>query len=998
MLKAMGLELIVGPPNSGRAVEIRERIERQLDREPVLVVPTADDATRFERDLCGRSGATLGVAIRTFASLFEDAARAAALDLPPALSAPQRLALVRAAVDATELRLLRRSSSRPGFAPALDSLIAELQAGLVAPADLDLHALALDDGDYERELAALYGAYEQLRERAGRSDAGSRARATISALRARPRDWGARPVLIYGFDDLTRAQLELIAILHAAADVVVAVNYADRDALSARAALQAQLADELGVERTVELDHDASYTECASLRHLDRNLFEPRADRVEIDGGVTLLESAGELGEAEAIGAEIATLLNSGEPPDSIAVVVRDPARRGPLLGRVFRRLEIPAAVEASTPLAGTAVGRSLVALCRAQAENDPAALLAHLRADPSTPPGIADKLELGIRRDRPETLEQAIGHWQAPPRHLAAVRRAGRGAARMRALAGIARALAEAPHAEAAPLAGEVASAPGTPFDPVEQRAAVTCAELCTELAEIGELPGCEPPDLVEAAEAIESATVRLWRGTAEGRVRILDPYRVRAGRARHLFCAGLQEGEFPRRSAGDPLLGDDRRAKLGIEALTRRDALDEERYLFHACVSRPTDNLYLSWQAADDDGAPAARSPFVDEVLDLLGPDPATTEERLTRRRGLERVVFEPGRAPTPRELARTEALTGPRIEEPKPGPLAVPAVLAELDRRELLSASTLERWLECPYRWFVEHELRPQRLDPESDALRLGSIAHDALEGLYAHPPGDDSIPRPSDLGRWRARLTELLEAAALEHGMRPDRPLDAIALGRLRAQIGAFLAEEAESETRLRPRRDLLEAGFGFDDDNGGPPPLELGAAKLRGRIDRIDVAADGGALVRDYKTSREVAGRSGWESRGKLQLQLYILAARERLGLDPIGGLYTALGARNDRRPRGMLISGDARLEGVGAVRGDPCDREGFDAELERARARASEKAAAMRAGEIDRDPIGGRCPSYCTFQPICRLERALGLEDDAAGNGRSPNGGPGNGS
>jgi RecB family exonuclease/inactivated superfamily I helicase len=993
MLEAMGLELIVGPPNSGRAAEIRKRLEGLLDRDPVLVVPTGDDAARFERDLCARSGAILGVAIRTFASLFEDAARAAALDLEPALTATQRLALVGAAVDGTDLRLLRRSSARPGFAPALDALIGELQGALVTPGDLDLHARELDDGGYERELAALYGAYEDLRKRAGRSDAGSRASATISALRAHPRDWGTRPVLIYGFDDLTRAQLELIAALLGVCQVVVAVNYADRDALSAHASLRAQLADELEIDRVVELDHDPTYTDRASLRHLDRNLFEADAGRVEIDGGVTLLECSGELGEAEAIAAEIAGLLAAGEPPDSIAVVVRDPGRRGPLLGRVFGRLGIPAAVEAATPLAGTAVGRSVITLCRAQLEDDPVALLDHLRADPSTPPSIADRLELAIRRERPETLDQAIGHWQSAPRHLAAIRAAPRGAPRMRALAEIARALAEAPHARAAPLAGQVASAPGTPFDPVEQRAAVTCAELCAELAEIGGLPGCEPPDLAEAREAIESASVRLWRGPSEGRVRVLDPYQVRAGRARYLFCAGLQEGEFPRRSAGDPLLGEDRRAKLGIEALRRRDPLDQERYLFHACVSRPTEHLYLSWQSADDEGAPAARSPFVDDVLDLLAAGSVMAEASLTRRRGLERVVFSADEAPTAHELARAEALSGPRIAEPKPGPLAVPAVLAELERREVLSASTLERWFECPYRWFVDHELRPQRLDPESDALRLGSVAHDALHGLYADPPGDDAIPRPGDLGRWRKRLRELLDAAALEHGMRPDRPLDAIAVGRLRAQIGTFLAEEAERETPLRPHADLLEVGFGFEEKAGGPQALDLGAARLRGRIDRIDVAVDGAALVRDYKTSSEVAGRAGWQSRGKLQLQLYILAARERLGLDPIGGLYTALGARADRRPRGMLIAEDALLEGLDPVRGDPCGREEFDAELERARDQASGKAEAMRAGEIDRDPIGGRCPRYCTFQPICRLERAVGLEDDAYGNGGGNGGG-----
>jgi ATP-dependent helicase/DNAse subunit B len=979
----MAVSVISGPPNSGRAVRVRERLEACLDRDPVLVVPTGDDAARFERELCESAGAVLGVSIRTFASLFEDVARAVAVTLPPPLSAPERLALLGAAITATPLRLLARSAARSGFGPALDSLIRELQGALVSPAALRAAAAELSDGDYERELAALYATYVELRERAGRSDAGSRAEAALARLRRSPGSWGERPVFVYGFDDLSEAQLGLIGELATTSDVVVSVNYADREALKGNAELLARLT-ELGAQIEAPVPHEPGYTERESLRHLDRNLFEPGAERVEIDDGVLLLECGGELGEAEAVGGEIARLLADGVPPDEITVVARDVSRRGPSLGRILTRLEIPVAVETTVPLERTAVGRSLLALCRAAApDGAPTDLLAHLRADPAFARVHADWLERRIRRARPATVEEAISSWRTSPRHLSALRAAGSPPGRMRALARVARELAEAPHLKAAPVGR--ARSDGVPFDPLELRAAALAAELFDELAEIGDLPGCKPPDLGEAAEAIEGAGVPTWRGPAEGRVRVVDPYRIRAGRARYLFCLGLQEGEFPRRATQHPLLSEERRSQLGIPALRRRDPQAEERHLFHACVSRPTERLYLSWQVCDDEGRPLARSPFVDEVLDLLGPDAETAESLLVRRRGLERVAFSPEEAPTEHELERSLALAGPRQKEIRPGPLRSEAVLAELGARGLVSASSLEGWMECSYRWFVDHELQPQRLDPEPDPLRLGTVAHRTLQRLYAEPPGTDAIPRPGDVGRWKSRLAELLAEEAAAADMHPDDPPDSIALSRLRAQIGRFLEEEAELDTPMRPRPDLLEVPFGFDEE--GVEALDLGDIRLRGQIDRVDVAPDGSvAVVRDYKTSKEMPGRATWERKGKLQLQLYVLAARERLGLDPIGGLYHALGAYKERRPRGMVIAGDARLGELALVGGDACDADAFDAELERAREAAASEAQAMRSGAIARDPINDRCPTYCAYQAICRLERAVGL-DEENGNG-----------
>ena len=120
-------------------------------------------------------------------------------------------------------------------------------------------------------------------------------------------------------------------------------------------------------------------------------------------------------------------------------------------------------------------------------------------------------------------------------------------------------------------------------------------------------------------------------------------------------------------------------------LRALARRDAVLEERYLFHACVSRPTERLWLSWRSSDEEGRPSTRSPFIDDVLDRLGPVPDQAELELKEVHGLDRVVFRPDEAPSRRQLERAVAAIAPRVEPVLPGPLADPAILAELAERD-------------------------------------------------------------------------------------------------------------------------------------------------------------------------------------------------------------------------------------------------------------------------------------------------------------------------
>jgi len=151
----MGLSVISGPPGSGREEVVLERFTAALGADPLLVAPTADDVDRLERELCKRGGAALlGGAVLTFPALFEEVRRASGVEAAPAASRMQRVWLARAAAREAELRLLRRSARRDGFALALEALIADLQAAGLDAAALECGAHWPYREAFQRQMAA----------------------------------------------------------------------------------------------------------------------------------------------------------------------------------------------------------------------------------------------------------------------------------------------------------------------------------------------------------------------------------------------------------------------------------------------------------------------------------------------------------------------------------------------------------------------------------------------------------------------------------------------------------------------------------------------------------------------------------------------------------------------------------------------------------------------------------------------------------------------------
>lgn len=998
------------------------RFAAALDRDPVLVVPNVDDVFSFERELCER-GPALGGSVTTFGGLFREIAAAGGAPPGPELSAAQRLRAVSLAIAARRRALgpLRRSAGRPGFAVAFERLLDEIGAAGLDASCLGADAETLEGSAYLGDLSGLCAAYAGVRERLGRLDSHQIAREAISLLRADARLWRDRPLFLYGLDDLTRNQLDLIAALAGRAEVTIALPYeAGRPALEARAALLERLRERIGAAAETRTEPDPGNTDEPLLFHIERNFGEADAERLPPDEGLVLLRSAGERGEAEAIALEVAKLLRDGADPAEIAIVVRDPASRGQQIAAVLESYGVATALEAELPVSGTAVGGALIALLEAEhgagTVND---LLRFLRGPSGISPARVDWLERAVRRRRVRSAADALELWTAedrrPPFDLERIRTAAaRSPAELAAEAGrLAATMASRP------LQGRGDGPPPEPGDGLELRAADAISGALAELAELG----AAAPGPAELAGAVAALRFRAWSGPVEGRVRIADPYRLRAARFDHVFVASLQDGEFPRRERGDPFLSERQRASLGLDP--RRDVEAEERYLFHVCLSLPRKRLFLSYRESDENGAAVARSPLLDEVRGLLDPPPGgdspdPVERSIVRSRDLARVVHPVAEAPSEDELARAiaahgagadaaalacvagvdgevAARVGARLERARaaeaaaraPGPLTNPAALESLAAVPAYGGTTLEEFDLCSYRWFVAHELAPETLDPAPEPLIQGGLVHAVLDRLYRERPGGDALPRPASLSAWSERARKLLAEAAAERGL-GDRPVERTMVRQAERLLDRFLADEARRDTGgFEPW--LLEAAFG-EDEEGERPALALDGWGLHGAVDRVDRAPDGRTLVIDYKLSGKVTPSEKFEERAKLQLPLYLLAVAEHWGGRAVGAIYQPLRGTSARRPRGVVLEeAAADLASYGLYGNDLVDEAGLEEALAEARARAGAIVARMRGGEIRRDPGPrpglrghGVCPSFCEFATICRRDRAPAGEEDEA--------------
>lgn len=962
----MSLTIIKGPPNSGRTEVIRHEYVELLPRRPVLVVPGVDDIFDWESRLARDSGALLGSRIMHFKDLVSEVLGREPGSRPRVATSLERRHLVSLAFREAWPSLKNRIARQPGLVDAMLRLIDEFRQDLLDPVTIEQNASGINSS-YVDHVIAVYRHYLAGLDERGLTDSPALA---VEAAKSDLSDWQGRPVFVAGFDDLTGQQLELLVKLGIETDVTIALTHERGNPsmavtenllqrLEARGATARQTTDRDGPEEgqrhtQVLLDLERDFLRQENPRSLD-----PEAD------AVIVMHSSGQRGEAEGVAARIARLVADRVEPDDIAIAISSPASEGKRFRDALREYDIPVTLESETAAPETAVGRSVLTLLVAASGGGTAAdFIRYLRGPSGADPDLVDQLEYRVVRAATETAREAAATFRsiggkAPPgwEELTGLKPNA-------SAAGAVKSVCEQLAANI--LAADHSVLPGD-STVVEVQMAKAIARACDELETIG---GNAAP--AEIAETLRSGAIMTWAIPTQGTVRIASPYSLRAKRFGHLFVVSLQESSLTGADRSGPFLNSDIRKTIGLAEFV--DPELQELYLFYSCLSVPTDGLWLSSRVADESGKAEHPSPLVADVERLF------PEGSLRRHgRSAEQIVFPVPEAPSRGELVRSLAAEPDPIAALQDGDLNPEEVDAEalesrlsraastdqetrtlkslrneqslkaLSEDLVFSATSLETFRTCQYKWFIERALKPQRFGPEPEAMARGSLMHAVLKEIF--DDGDGKLPNARTVKDWEAKVEPAVERLAKheDFGLGSDSAPHKIVRYKAVEAIVAYLKREAERDSAFTPFE--TEAKFGLGDD-----PVDMGGWSLRGSIDRIDTAGRQ-AVIFDYKTGPSgVLTRSEITKQKKLQLQLYMAALEKQWPLTPVAALYVPIYAGPKMRPRGFIDS-EAKndLKDLACY---PSDHTGeFRAAIDDALADATAAVEEIRCGEIDHDPL-----------------------------------------
>jgi len=503
-----------------------------------------------------------------------------------------------------------------------------------------------------------------------------------------------------------------------------------------------------------------------------------------------------------------------------------------------------------------------------------------------------------------------------------------------------------------------------------VEQRAYDIVDEVLSSFESMAAVNSDLSP-LALFTRAFDGVPIRVPQRAAGGHVEVMGLLDARMRSFEKVFLVGLTSEHFPV-TPERPAFFEEM-----TDAHPRFDTGDERlrgRYLFATLLAN-VDELTITTPETGDDESAVVRSPVLDELQRVTGIDPEDgVDDRVGSREDLQRRIAATddrrgavSRAGdrgdlSPEQTKRTDrglhcadnrGTAGLSEHDGVLEPETVDEVYPPSER-EPYSASRIERYVECGFKFYADKVLGiedPDDVEVVPTPLETGSYVHDVLERFFAdlQDETEDGVNlaafdrddlathlreiaveelRGADFEydglfyeRWKAELFAGLtddETAPYQVGSKPHNAPE-------RGLLATFLDNELSPDGVARPH--LFEAPFGegLPDSDAGPFTVERpdgSTVSIRGYIDRVDVSRDGEQptlTLYDYKTGRApyMTKTTGGT---KFQLPIYLLAAAEVVDGDlfeqgSLSATYYQVRPPNDLKvPRGVESKFDSEVE------------------------------------------------------------------------------------
>lgn len=379
--------------------------------------------------------------------------------------------------------------------------------------------------------------------------------------------------------------------------------------------------------------------------------------------------------------------------------------------------------------------------------------------------------------------------------------------------------------------------------------------------------------------AQQVPSETLarRGFRGPA---VRLITAHRAKGLEWKHVFVANVTESVWPDLRRRSAILDADRLTTDGLILPRSRSALfEEERRLFFVACTRARVSLTVSGVAGLENDAPQP-SRFLDNPIVapvIIEGRPKRIDSAVDLVAALRRAATSIESTPALRSAAidRLRALASERDGAGLPlfpeadwrtwwGAYDVTANAVPIDRDDAplyVRGSSLDMLGKCSLRWALEQKVHADVA--KNSALVFGSAVHAIADAVAKGG-------LPADAAHLADALRAVWNDAGYESIWQSQRDFDEAVNA-----IGRFLAFHRDhADVPMRSEvdfNDVVEVRT---------PSGRTEQLRMRGSIDRIEIADDHGVVVFDYKTGRNAA--KGPDVLANAQLRFYQYAVERGL--------------------------------------------------------------------------------------------------------------------